>query len=120
MGFLGLGGLLFFAIGWFWIGNNYEFFRRAIIVPGRVTSFSTRRSGKGGTSYIEEVTFDFAGEQHTVSGRMGKSWKPKIGAARKVGIDPDQMDNFRLKESMWMPGLFLVLGLVLLGIAIWG
>ena len=107
----------FFAVGWFWILANYEFFRRAILVKGTVTSFSTRRGRKGGTSYIEEVTFEFDGQQHTVSGIIGKSWKPKIGAVREVGVIPEQM-RFRLREGQWFPSMFLVIGLVLLVISI--
>lgn len=117
MGFLWLMGGVFFAVGWFWILANYEFFRRAILVKGTVTSFSTRRGRKGGTSYIEEVTFEFDGQQHTVSGIIGKSWKPKIGAVREVGVIPEQM-RFRLREGQWFPSMFLVIGLVLLVISI--
>ena len=112
-------GSIFFGVGWFCFWRNHEFFRRAIIVPGTVTSFTSKRGHKGGTVYYEEVSFAFAGEQHTVSGTIGKSWKPKIGAAREVGINPDQMDEFRLREGQWFPGLFLVVGLVVLGMSLW-
>ena len=97
--------------------NNYEFFKRAIVVPGRVTSFTTRRGGKGRTSYVEEVTFEFAGEQHTVSGLIGKSWKPKIGTVREVGVDLQHIDKSRVREGKWFFGMFLLIGLVLLAVS---
>ena len=117
MGFLWLMGGVFFGVGWFWILANYEFFRRAILVKGTVTSFSTRNGRKGRTSYIEEVTFEFDGQQHTVSAIMGKSWEPKIGTVREVGVIPEQM-RFRVREGQWFPGIFLVIGLVLLVVSI--
>ena len=114
MGFMWMMGAVFFGVGWFFLTNNYEFFRRAIIVKGTVTSFSTRRGSKGGTSYVEEITFEFDGQQHTVSGMIGRSWKPKIGTVREVGVDPRDINKFRVRGGKWFFGIFLAIGVLLL------
>ena len=118
MGLLWLMGGVFFGVGWFFLLSNYEFFRRAIIVQGKVASFHTQTNTKDGTSYIEDVSFEFDGQQHTVSGMIGRSWKPKIGTVREVGVDPQHIDKSRVREGKWFFGIFLVVGLVMLVVSI--
>ena len=106
-------GCAFFGLGWFLFLYHYEFFRRAIIVPGRVTSYEERRGAKGGTTYVEVVSYELDGQTCTVSGTVGLPIKPKMGTPREVGIDPQNLQRVRVRSGRWFGVVFMVAGLAL-------
>lgn len=104
-------GCAFFGVGWFLSLSYYEFFRRAILVRGQVTSYRERRGGKGGTSYYEVVSFDFDGQTRTVEGNVGGPFKPKMGTVREVGVDPQNIQKARVRSGVWFGIIFALVGL---------
>ena len=116
--FMWLMGCAFFGLGWFLFLYHYEFFRRAIIVPGRVTSYEERRGAKGGTTYVEVISYEVDGQTCTVSGTVGMPFKPKMGTPREVGIDPQNLQHVRVRSGGWFGVVFMVAGLVLWGVIV--
>lgn len=130
-------GLFFGSIGvLFW--RSHRFFKRAIIVRGVVTGWSTRQEehwqqfraqaslmekklpeqcpknlGAGKPLYAPVVAFEFDGQSRQVTGTMWTSSKPKIGSVMKVGVDPQNIQDARvLQKSEWLlGGLFLLVGI---------
>lgn len=108
--YLWLIGCAFFAVGWFCSMSYYEFFRRAIIVPGEVTS----RTNEGGM-YGAIVSYVIDGKVETVTSNFRSNKKPIIGTKCKVGLNPDNMQIARIREGLWF---FLIFAGV--GLALWG
>ena len=109
--FFWLAGCVLCAVGVFWYISYCEFFSRAIIVQGRVTSYKTRHTRKGGVSYIEIVSFNFEGQTRTLFGFFGQPFKPVIGTVREVGIDPNNPQKARLRSGSWIGPVFMLIGL---------
>ncbi|MBR4682912.1 MAG: hypothetical protein IKP06_06400 [Elusimicrobiaceae bacterium] len=109
---------IIFAYFWFRFFWLYEFFKRAIIVPGKVIDFekhdwwrdecNPRFIGRR-RSWVEIVAFEFDGEQGETYGNFVRwpfLFKPDLGTPREVGIDPltgDARVFGNKKESIfWM------------------
>ena len=111
--FLWLFGCVFFGFGWLGSMNYYEFFRRAIIIPGVVTSYTSLPGHKGGTVYQEIVSCEFGGQTRMVRARVATSRKPKMGVTREVGIDPEDTQKAYIRYGMPDEIMFAIAGLVL-------
>lgn len=102
-------GCVIFGIGWFSYARYYEFFRRAIIIPGKVTSYDTRRRSKGRTYYLEIVSYTFDEISSTVTDTVSRYEEPKMGTVREVGVDPQNFRRARVRSndhSRWVAALF--------------
>ncbi len=110
---LWLMGCAFFGVGFLGFMYFYEFFRQAIVVPGHVTSYETRRGSKGGTSYVEVVSYEFDGQTHTVTGTVGMPFKPNMGTLRQIGIDPKNIQKARVRNGTWFWLIFAGVGMLL-------
>ena len=106
-------GLAFFGVGFLGYMYQYEFFRRAIRLQGKVTSYETRRSSKGGTSYVEVISFDFDGQTRTVTSNVGMPFKPKMGTLREIGVDPQNPQCARAQGGGWFYLIFAGAGILL-------
>lgn len=106
-------GCAFFGVGWFSYMYHYEFFRRAIRLKGTVTDYTTQTSSKGGTTYVEIVSFNFDDQPRTVKGNVGMPFKPKMGTMREVGVDPKNPQKARVQGGTWMYLIFAGIGLLL-------
>ncbi len=138
-------GLLFGGTGGsVWWGER-RFFKRAIIIPGVVTDYKTRETrqerfrkeavsrgfkSSGGElislgspretpMYAPVVQFEFAGQIRQITGTVYSSSKPKMGAAVKVGVDPQNIEAARILSKFSFGVLFFVIGLLLLATAVY-
>ncbi len=116
--FLWFMGLAFFGVGFLGYMYHYEFFRRAIRLQGHVTSYETRRGSKGGTSYVEVISFDFDGQTRTVTSNVGMPFKPKMGTLREIGVDPQNPQRARAQGGVWFYLLFATIGLLMWGVTL--
>ena len=106
-------GLAFFGVGFLGYMYHYEFFRHAIRLQGYVTSYETRHTSKGGTSYVEVISFDFDGQTRTVTSNIGMPFKPKMGTLREIGVDPQNPQHARAQGGSWFFLLFGFVGMLL-------
>lgn len=133
----GLGGAL-------WLRER-RFFKRAIIVSGVVTDYKKleprqerfrkqavshgfQTSGEEVVSlgarreeppmYAPVVQFEFDGQTRRITGTVYSSSKPKMGAVVKVGVDPQNIEDARLRSEFPFGLIFFVAGLLLLVVAV--
>ena len=106
-------GSAFFAFGWFQVLYDYEFFRRAIRIPGKVTDYDTQVGSKGNVTYVEVVSYDFDGQTRTIKSNVGMPFKPKMGTMREVGVNPDDIQKARVNSGRWFGVIFALAGLLL-------
>ena len=114
--FLILAGLLFGGVGGYFFRSEWQFFKRAIRVPGVVVDYASQPGSKGGTVYAPIAAFEFDGEQRRVTGSVYSSGKPKMGKQCIVGVDPNNIEKARI-YSKWnyvFYGIFFVVGVALL------
>jgi len=104
-------GCAFFAMGWFCSMSYYEFFRRAIILPGEVTSYAEERG-----MYRAIASYFVDGKAETVVSNFKSSGKPTIGKKCKVGLNPDNMQIARIQEGLWFFLIFAGIGLAMWGL----
>lgn len=116
--FLWFMGCAFFGVGFLGYMYHYEFFRRAIRLQGHVTSYETRRGSKGGTSYVEVISFDFDGQTRTVTSNVGMPFKPKMGTLREIGVDPQNPQRARAQGGNWFWMIFATIGLLMWGVTL--
>lgn len=112
--YLWLMGCAFFAVGWFCSMSYYEFFRRAIIVPGKVTSYARF----AGDQCRAVVSYFVEGKEETVISNFKSNLKPKIGTKYDVGLNPDNMQIARIREGLWFFLIFAGVGLLVWGAVI--
>ncbi len=139
------GGVLLSGLGgavWF---RQRRFFKRAIIIPGVVTDYKTlesrqerfrkeavsrgfKPSGNEVISfgarretpmYAPVVQFEFDGQMRQITGTVYSSSKPKMGAAVKVGVDPQNIEDARILSKFSFGAVFFVIGLFLLAAAVY-
>lgn len=102
----------------FW--NKYRFFKRAIIVPGVVRDFESRRFreyfGFPIFIYWPVIQFEFDGQVRQVTGTVYSRFKPKIGKPMKVGVNPQNIEDARVyqKSSLILTGTIAILGTIFL------
>ncbi len=109
-------GLLFGGVGGWLLWSEWQFFRRAIRIPGVVVSYEERRGHKGERVYAPVAAFELDGERRQVTGSIYSSGKPKMGKQCVIGVDPYNLDKARI-YSKWnyiFSGLFLIIGIGLL------
>lgn len=122
-----MGLRLVYLIGWvlFLLGgailiDAWLFFRRALLVEGKITSFETQvTTGKRAqkqTMYAEVISFPFENGTRNVTGSVWTLSRPKMGTVRKVGIRPDRKNAFRVYSSIpYIAGsIFGLIGLITL------
>ena len=111
-----LAGLLFGSIGGYLFWNEWQFFKRAIRLPGVVVDYASQRGSKGGTVYAPIAAFELDGEHRRVTGSIYSSGKPEMGKQCIVGVDPNNIDKARIysKGTFVFYGIFLVVGIGLL------
>lgn len=102
----------------FW--NKYRFFKRAIIVPGVVRDFESRRFreyfGFPIFIYWPVVQFEFDGQTRQVTGSGYSYFKPILGKPMQVGIDPQNIANVRVykRTALIFDGVIAILGTIFL------
>ncbi len=103
-------GGLFLGIGWFPFASQYEFFRRAIVVPGQIEG--NHKDPKGIRLTI--VSFRLDGELQTARIRVFAPGTPTIGATCEVGLDPTNPQNIRIRTATWFCWIWGGIGLLAL------
>jgi len=109
-------GFGLFALGcFFWI-KHIRFFKRAIMLWGKVVDYESYEDSEGTTMYHAVVGYEFDGENRTVvDNSVSSSWKPKIGKIRQVGVDPLNPQDARIYSKIPIgPVISVGLGLLLL------
>lgn len=104
------GGVIFFGLGWFWYLNDYEFFRRAIIVPGSIDGCYRGQNGE----HFVIVSFNFDDKTQTVRLKNISLWERAVGTRCEVGINPNNIQDVRIRSNKWFCIVWAVLGFLVL------
>lgn len=105
-------GLLSFGIGCFLLLRNILFFRKAVLVYGKVVDYASKLGGKGQIMYTPIVQYELGGEIKEVKGSVFSCIKPTIGKYIKVGINPDNIEDVRVEQ--WS-SLIVIIPIMLAG-----
>lgn len=89
-------GLLFIAVGGYGFFRQRRFFKCAIMVHGIVVEWS-RCGGKALWAPVAE--FEFDGKIRRVSGTFYSSRPTKIGTRIWVGVNPENIQETRVKQN---------------------
>ncbi len=113
-------GSVFFLIGFCLFIREWKFFKKAIMLPAVVVDYRSKRESKGDTMYAPVVQFEFDGQIRRVEGSVYSSGKPKMGKQMKVGIDPNNINDVRLKQgsAYFLYWMFIIVGGALLTLGI--
>lgn len=114
-------GLFFGGTGGTLWWRERRFFKRAIMVPGVVTSYEQKRGKQNSTLYTPVVQFEFDGQTRRAAGTLYSSGKPKPGTPMKVGVNPRDITDARVfqRASLVMSGVFFVTGMIVLCAAVY-
>ena len=109
-------GIVFGGVGGYLFWSEWQFFKRAIRLPGVVVDYASQRGSKGGTIYAPIAAFEIDGEQRRVTGSVYSSGKPEMGKQCTVGVDPYDITKARIysKGNYVFYGIFLVVGVAML------
>ncbi len=107
--------VLLLGIGIYFAFKEIQFFRTAILVPGIVVDIEEGLTRKGVRVYAPVVEFEFDGQIRRVQGVLGAPFKPKIGAKKTVGINPQHIYEARVKSNYNLIAYILLIILGLMG-----
>ncbi len=113
-------GCLLTGFGLYRLFTYFRFFKRGIIVEGKVVDIFSFRNSKGVRLHAPIVAYSLAGKQR-ITGEMGTFFRPKLGKKMIVGINPQNLSQRRLKQNsfvfihLWLSGLGIVLIMSYLG-----
>lgn len=89
-------GLLFIAVGGYGFFRQRRFFKRAIMVRAVVVEWD--RSGYKAL-WAPVAEFEFDGQIRRVSGTFYSNRPPKIGFQIWVGVNPENIQETRIKQN---------------------
>ncbi len=89
-------GLLFIAVGGYGLFGQWHFFKRAIMVRGTIVRWAL--SG-GKALWTPVAEFEFDGQRRRVSGTLLSHRPGKTGSLVWVGVNPDNMQEARIKQN---------------------
>lgn len=111
------------GFGYYLLRRHYKFFKNAIRVCGTITSYksyiSRDRHGNSTTTYTPIISFEFDGQQRTVSHPVSSFIKPEIGKLCQVGVNPYNIEEVRVYSKLWLGITWGVFGIGLAGLALW-
>ena len=89
-------GLLFIAVGGYGFFRQRRFFKCAIMVRGTVVEWNR---GGGKALWAPVAEFEFDGKIRRVSGTFYSSRPAKRGTRIWVGVNPENMQETRIKQN---------------------
>lgn len=105
-------GCIFTGFGLYRLFAYFRFFKRGILVQGKVVDVFSFRNSKGVALHAPVVAYYFEGAQ-TITGEIGTFFRPKTGKKMIVGINPRNLSQRRLKQNsfvfihLWISGMGL-------------
>lgn len=109
-----IGGVIFALMGYVAVKDTHvdSTWQR---ISGQIVDASVSSSGHGTTDYFPVVKYSVGSQDYRVTGNLGSSIYPTLGAQKQVAYNPSQPSQARVVESitatLWL-WLFAAIGMV--------